>query len=277
MASYLPHHQAPRLWQSDAPEAGPVRRAGVSRVSSGSGRSYAGTAKPGVSFARSGAALQQVTGQYGNYLLYRDQVRHANAMMEAHLAKEEGAALNQAAGTAIEGMLGGVARNSRKSGNPQSRLGSPRTGGTPPSSSPSTPSVGAVGPSPKLPSQSMQGEDTFGGAPAWQKADTMGGLSPFLASRKPMDREIQGQPVTPLPNSQRGFKRPGLASPVLEPGASGIVGEPNEQLTLFGRQGFQPQVAPGNTGPRTETQRVDARVARQRKAGGNFGNIRYNT
>lgn len=236
---------------------GPAKRVSVGRVSSGSGRSFASSWKPPVNFSRSGAIAQQATGQYGNYLLYRDQVNFANQHIADMEAKEQGKALNQAAGTAIEGMLGGVAKKGRGRGG----LGAPSTGAQNPVG-PATPRQTAKVQPTATPEQNAQ---AWGGTPQWsQKADQFG---TNMVGRLAQDAPAPQAP-TQLPVSQRGFKRPGLGGPVLEPGVSGIVGgDKPEQLSLFGRQPFQPQLAPGNTGPRTETQRDDARAARKRPTG----------
>lgn len=273
MASYLPHHQAPRVWQSEMQKPGPAKRVGVGRVSSGSGRNFGPNWKPPVSFSRSGAIAQQATGQYGNYLLYRDQVNFANQHLADQQAKEDGQALNQAAGTAIQSMLGGVAKQGRGRGG----LGPPSTG-SPKSVGPSSPQqkqTAKVTPT-ATPQENAQ---AWGGVPSWSSKVDQFGTNMVARQAKPEEPTVPMQ----LPASQRGFKRPGVAGPglrgpVLEPGVSGIVGgDKYEQLSMFGRQGYQPDVAPGPTAPRTETQRHDARVARQRRAGGNFGNINYNT
>ncbi len=265
---YVPAGKKVSHWQSEAPSPGPVRSNPVQAMRSGSGRSFAPAKSELLDFSRSGQVLQQTTGQYGNYLLYKQQVAWANEHLQAKQAHAQDQELQQAVGVAATSMLGG-----------------------PPPGTKGGPGKGRGGLGPPRPSSGS------GVGPAIQARANPGGLTtgapvqPF-AKPTPTPLPSPGAPVQPyargpqdvsapsqtlLPNSQLRAKRPtappgGMAGSVLPAGVSGIVGgtRPEQlQMDFSQRLGSQPVLNPGNTTTPTETYRKDARAARNRGAGMN--------
>lgn len=207
MASYIPNPGAPRTWQSEMQKPGPVRRAGISAVRSGSSRNYGSTWQPSVDFARAGSVLNNATGQYGNYLLYRDQV----AMHNEHVKEVKGKELNKAAGTAIEAMLGGVSKNAARGAKPgPPSIGSPHTG-----------SASGVGPSP-IPHQQVGNQQ--------QRVQR---TTPLYTHNRP-----EAQSVAPQQLSLDFGRPPG--QPTVAPGSTATPAGPQANDPRVRRAGMDP-------------------------------------
>lgn len=124
----------------------------------------------------------------------------------------------------------------------------------------------------------VQEHNTLPASPDVRRGADAPALGSGMLALGPGARPMPAAP-TPIPmgGAEKGTfdpRKPGLQGRVLEHGVSGLVGshQQNEQLSLFGRAGFQPDLAPGNTTTPVSAQvrdnrAADARLARQRKAG----------
>jgi hypothetical protein len=110
--SYVPAGKAVNHWQSEAPNTEPIRNNNISAIRSGSRRNYGPNRGTQVLTGRTGKILQGTLGQYGNYLLYRDQVNFQKAHMAAQRAKEQDLELQQGVGAAANALLVGPSPHS---------------------------------------------------------------------------------------------------------------------------------------------------------------------